>query len=87
MFDWDEANFGHILKRNLRREEVEEALQDPHRADAFAYRVADEWREGIIGMTRGGRLLHVVYTEHDGQVRPIHARNAYRHEAREYFGR
>lgn len=87
LFDWDRANVGHIRKRQISREQVEQALRDPNGADAFSYNQGGEYRKAIIGMTGNGKLRHVVYTERNGQIRPIHVRGAYEHEAREYFGR
>lgn len=86
-FDWDVGNLSHIRKRRITPREVEEALTDANQAGAIAYSPAGERREAIIGMTRSGRLLHVVYTERGGRVRPLHVRDAYRDEEREYFGR
>lgn len=62
--------------------EVEEALLDPHGADAR--NVAGENREALIGATEVGRILHVVYTVRGDKVRPITARDADGTEKRRY---
>lgn len=86
-FDWNDDNRGHIARRNIRPEEVEQALTDPDQVDANAYDVPGQHREARIGRTETGRLLFVVYTELDDEfVRPISVRNANRREAREYRG-
>src|SRR5712692_471761 len=74
-FEWDTANISHLPKRNITPEEVEQAVLDPNAVLGRAYSVEGERREAIIGRTRDGRLLFVVYTERDGEgvVRPLHA--------------
>lgn len=66
-FEWDVANLSHIRKRNIRREEAEQAILDPSRAAGRVYSLADERREAIIGMASAGQLLFVVYTEREGR--------------------
>jgi len=87
MFDWDAANRAHIRQHGFTEEEAEAAWLDPNHIPADATGLGSEWREAIIGMTRGGRLLHVVWTERAGRIRLFEARKPTRREARLYLRR
>ena len=43
-----------------------------------------EERLGIVGPTKAGKLLHVVFTLREGRVRPISARPAHKKERGQY---
>lgn len=87
-FDWDDANIDHIAEHNIDFEEAEEALLDPRRIPAPAYRGADgERRRGALGMTVEGRLLFVAFTRRGSLVRVVTARDAAVREKRRYESR
>ena len=48
----------------------------PRRIGVQAYRVGQETRWALIGMTEAGRVLFVVVTRRQDRVRPITARDA-----------
>ena len=62
MFDWDEANLEHIAQHGVAAPEVEQALTDPERVPAPAYRKSGERRRAVFGATEAGRLLMVIFT-------------------------
>jgi uncharacterized DUF497 family protein len=84
VFDWDYDNVTHLAIHGVTPEEAEEALLDPRRIGAPAYRVRNEMRYGAIGSTEEGRVLFVVFTRRRGLIRAIHARDAPRPERRRY---
>jgi len=52
-FDWD-SNREHVLDHRVEPDEVEEALVDPRRIGAPAYRVREEQRWAALGATEDG---------------------------------
>jgi len=87
LFDWDDANVEHIRRHRVEPGEAEEALLDPRRMAAPAYRWAGESRRAHLGATRRGRVLMVVITRRDTAVRVVTARDASPRERRRYHGR
>ena len=84
MFDWDDANEGHIWERHrVTRDEAEEAATDERR---FSYpgASAGERRVVVVGSTHAGRILAVVYTIRSGRFRVATARDANRWERERY---
>lgn len=85
-FEWDDAK----AESNLVKHGVSFLAATRVFDDAFAFEEFDgsnapsEVRYRITGMANG-ILLVVVYTERDGRVRLISARNATRHEQRNYY--
>lgn len=60
---------------------------DPSRKGrSNAYAVGGEQRTAIIGATRAGRILVVVYTMRDGHIRPITGWPASIRDQRTYRG-
>jgi uncharacterized DUF497 family protein len=84
MFDWDEANLGHIAAHGISAEEVEGALLDPRRIPAPAYQVEGERRRAMLGATEAGRLLFVVFTSRGELIRVVTVRDASNRERRRY---
>jgi uncharacterized protein len=83
-FDWDEANLKHIARHNVSRVEAEQVFLNGF--VEFDYQVVDgEERELVIGLTNAGRFLTLLWTEHDGAVRPITAWDATREEEEHYW--
>ena len=83
-FDWDDANIEHIAAHQISPEEAEEALSDPLRIPAPAYRIGGERRRAVLGSTEVGRLLFVFTTRRGNGIRMITARDATTSERRRY---
>ena len=66
------------------RTEVEEALNDPMRIEAAEVRRNVTYHT-VIGSTARGRLLDVVWIDHQLGRFPVHARQAGRRAARRYY--
>jgi uncharacterized protein YidB (DUF937 family) len=85
---WDAANSRHIERdhpeRAITREEVTEALNDPDRLESIAVRSGVDYHE-VLGLTRAGRLLFVVWVHHPDGRYPVHARRAGRKAAGRYY--
>jgi len=86
MFEWDEENRRHIRKHGFTEQDAEEAWLDSSQLPVAATPAEGEWREAIIGRTRDGRLVHLVWTYSGELVRPFEARRPTRREARLYLG-
>ena len=84
-FEWDKGNIGKNLKHGVRDQESEEVFLDEQR---FIFRdklhSAGEERFRIIGKTKIGKLLFVVFTIRDKKVRVISARKINRKEVHLY---
>jgi uncharacterized DUF497 family protein len=76
VFDWDDANVGHIAEHGADPDEAEQALVDLHRRSAVAYDTATERRWAVIGATEARRILFVVYTRRSSAIRVVTARDA-----------
>lgn len=85
-FEWDEHNTSHIRRHEVTQAEAEEALTDPHLVDMPTYSTRYERRWAVLGATRQGRILFVVYTRREDRVRVVTARDASRQERRLYNG-
>ena len=83
-FSWDDANIDHVAKHGLEPEDVEEALLDPEGVEAPAYNSGRETRYGFIGATEAGRVLFVVFTERNGDIRVVIAFDANARQKRRY---
>ncbi len=85
-FEWDDGNLREITNHRVTTEEAEEAFSDPRRM-VRAGTVRDrEWRGLLIGATRTGRILSVVYTRRGGAIRIITAFRASPRVQRAYEG-
>jgi uncharacterized DUF497 family protein len=84
MFDWDDGNVDHLARHGVTPDEAEEALLDPRRIGASPYNTMTEPRSAVIGATEDGRVLFVVLTRREGDVRVIAARDATSKERRRY---
>lgn len=75
-FDWDEGNSGKNKKHNVEDSECEEVFFDNRR---FIFKdtlhSGSEERIRILGKTKKGRLLFIVFTERDKKIRIISARD------------
>ncbi len=84
VFDWDDANVGHIAAHGVTPEEAEEAILDSRRIRAPATSTPSERRRAIIGMTDVGRVLLVVFTVRRGMLRVVTAYDADEQQRRQY---
>lgn len=74
-FDWSDGNDDKLWRQHgLTTEEVEEAFDDPDRAQTAAYSgPGGEPRRAVLGRTLDGMLLEVVYTRRGGLIRVVTA--------------
>lgn len=87
-FEWDAAKAAaNRRKHGVEFEDACEAFLDPFLRPVDAGHSHAEAREGILGVTTGSHLLHVVYVERDEVFRIISARRATRPERRLYEGK
>lgn len=85
-FEWDKGNIGkNREKHNVGEKEAEEPFFDKKRK-TFKDRLhsGKEERFRVIGKTKNGRLLFIVFTIRKGMVRIISARDVNRKEVRLY---
>ena len=85
-FEWDTekaaANFG---KHGVAFQEAVLAFRDPFAVEQFDdRRNYGEQRINMLAMWRG-TVLHVTYSERDGNIRIISARRAEKHEQYDYY--
>src|SRR5258706_12936072 len=76
-FDWDKGNEKkNWSKHRVTRGEAEAAFFDPNKQDyPDPTHSMQEKRHIIIGQTKNGRLLFLVYTTRDQTIRVISPRN------------
>ena len=71
-FDWDRENTSHIGSHKVTPQEAEEVLaNDPLIVQFQQY--GREERFLVLGQTKAGRLLAVVYTERGNKIRVVTA--------------
>lgn len=81
-FEWDKGNSGKNKKHQVDDKESEEAFLDEKKIiykDTF--HSEKEERFIILGKTKLGRLLYVVFTKRKSKLRIISARNTDKKEA------
>lgn len=81
-FEWDKGNINKNKKHKVEDKEAEEVFFDKGKVtfpDAV-YSTEGEERFRIIGKTKTGRLLFIVFTKRDGKIRIISARDVNRKE-------
>jgi uncharacterized DUF497 family protein len=85
---WLASNVKHIERdhpeRGVKRAEVDEVLDDPRRLEYVTDRAGIGYHT-VIGSTRAGRVLVVVWIDHPDGRFPVHARLAGRQAAKEYY--
>ena len=88
-FEWDSAKAAANVKKHgvefseamtVFGDPLEVTISDPDHSD-------DEFRLISLGMSAGGRLLVVAYTERQGRTRIINAREATAQERKQYESR
>jgi len=73
-FEWDEHNLGHISpERGITADHCREAFEDPKALWRPAYRRAGEPRWTLVGATKVGRIIMVIYTIRVGRFRVVTA--------------
>jgi uncharacterized DUF497 family protein len=71
-FDWDDANRAHIQRHGVSVAEAEEVCaSDTVYVDH--YLVDDELRFEEVGQTSAGRVIRIVTTDRDGELRVVTA--------------
>ena len=76
----------NLRKHGVSFADVGGAIEDPLAITMEDPDARDEWRYITIGMGSAGELLIVVWTERDGECRPISARRPTRKERKDYEG-
>ena len=86
-FEWDEGNrHKNKAKHGIEPGEVEQVFEE-RLSFPLGVQVTPEVNEerlGIVGLTKEGRILQVVFTTREGRVRPISARVAHKKEREQY---
>jgi uncharacterized DUF497 family protein len=78
LFEWDEANIGHMAQHDVDPEEAEEVvLGDPLDAGFAVIQGEDRW--AYVGATNTGRILRVTLTVRGERIRVITAFEAEKH--------
>jgi uncharacterized protein len=86
MFEWDKTKaLENKVKHGISFSDTFAVFEDPNAVTVDDFR-QDEQRYVTIGMDAFGRILVVVYTWRDDNIRIISARKAVRHEVRQYEG-
>lgn len=75
-FQWDVANLAHIARHSVTSVEVEEAFLDVFARTEGSLRRNGELRFRMLGETREGRVLVVVFSIRQGQIRTVTAHSA-----------
>ncbi|SRR6266568_4326325 len=87
-FDWDEHNSAHITRHNVTPEEAEETFyQEPQIIAADEKHSQTEVRYSLLGKTKNGRKLNIIFTfrgKHKNKIRVISARDQNKKERKEY---
>ena len=85
VFEWDEGNLGHIKRHNVEKKECEEAFfNKPLLVLKDEIHSRSEERLQALGLTKGGRMLFIVFTLRSGKVRVISARDQNKKERKIY---
>jgi hypothetical protein len=86
MFEWDKSKArDNKSKHGISFADTFAVFDDPNSVTLGDFR-KDEQRYVTIGMDAFGRILVVVYTWRDENIRIISARKAVRYEVRQYEG-
>lgn len=84
-FEWDKGNIGKNKRHRVEDKECEEVFFDDNKVVYKDYLHSQtEERFVILGKTRKGRLLYIVYTMRRNKIRIISARDINKKEVRIY---
>jgi uncharacterized DUF497 family protein len=73
LFDWNDANIGHIAEHDVTPEEAEQVILGDSLELDFERTESGEDRWSYIGETSLGRVLQVVFTMRGGKIRVVTA--------------
>ena len=78
VFEWDEANLGHIVRHDVTAEEAQEVILGDPLDIEMQVAETDNGEERLlqVGETAKGRILQLLTTWRDGKVRVISAWDA-----------
>ena len=77
MYEWDENNLRKLAVHRVTPEEAIEALEDDAALDlAIQYHRRGEIRYPVLGATKKGRLLIIIWVDKSGRTRIINAFDA-----------
>ncbi|KKQ66392.1 MAG: hypothetical protein US86_C0005G0003 [Candidatus Daviesbacteria bacterium GW2011_GWA2_38_24] len=81
-FEWDKGNIGKNKKHNVDDNEAEEVFFDQNKVTFpdIIHSTESEERLRIIGKTKNGRLVFIVFTRRSQKIRIISARDVNRKE-------
>jgi len=81
-FDWDEGNRDkNLTKHNVSVEEIEQAFFDDDKKEfTDILHSGVEVRYRLVGKTKSGRILFIVFTRREDKIRVISARDINRKE-------
>lgn len=84
-FEWDEGNLEHIKKHHVEAKECEEAFfNKPLLVLKDEIHSQSEERLQALGLTKGGRMLFMVFALRSGKVRVISAKDQNKKERKIY---
>ena len=87
-FDWDTHNIAHIARHDVKPEEAEETFyQEPQIIANDEEHSQTEVRYSMLGQTKKGRKLNIIFTFRGKQkekIRVISARDQNKKERKEY---
>jgi uncharacterized DUF497 family protein len=83
-FDWDRQNEQHLGKHGITRLDAEDVLLGNHMLMEFQVETGEQ-RWVVVGLTRSGRILNIVFALGGAAIRPITGWLADRETADLYF--
>jgi uncharacterized DUF497 family protein len=88
-FEWDDSKAeSNVRKHGVTFDEALSVFYDPHQTAFYdPDHSEDEDREILMGHSRQGRLLVVIYTLRDDAIRIVSARRATRKETKDHAQR
>jgi uncharacterized DUF497 family protein len=86
-FHWDHANLGHLALHDVRPNDAEQAILDPHAVLLDIQSGEEEERTKALGITSAGRIIVVIFTFRGEAIRPITAYPANKHLQELYLNR
>lgn len=69
-FDWDDQNEAHLAKHSISRSDAEDVLTGNHILVEYQTE-GNEQRWIVVGATRSGRILNIVFAVRREAIRPI----------------
>ena len=88
-FEWDDNNPRHIISDYPEREntvdEVESVFKDANLLIKLGKEDLHEQRFGAVGMGNSQNIKYVIFTIHNGRIRPISCWPANRQNIRYYY--